>query len=492
MATSPTSASRGAIETLSGRVIFGLFALFLYLVVELWNSLGTPFGPGTCAALAYVFFALHLFFVRGRISGFDPIIWIPVAMLLFYFGLPITNEVINRGNPIGYNTWEAGLSPNLERGFAAHVLSFAAFLFGTHLAGTRDLSGGPGTSKPDPSLKLPSMIMLFGALGMIAIGVALVGPSVVFGTYDVWWDAKSLGADARGVDIGLVFAMSGIFGILATDDGRRGRRYFALGMAGLIGLLLILKGDRSHLIGLGMGVGWCYSQRVRRISPTLVFALAFLALMAVPLLKEFREWRTIEYASSSSPRQLLAATFGEMGSSAMAFVYTLDFIPSESPYRWGMSYLGGALELVPNFGLTPGKSFVLTNVDYSPSAWITRELAPAWFDMGGGFGYSMDAEAYFNFGMPAVLIGMTFFGWLTARVRNSSQGSALKLVWSAMFLAAMSMYVRNIFGYPLKVAVWPIVGLFTIRFFLSLLGGSQPRTTSVPPIESDPSASARV
>jgi oligosaccharide repeat unit polymerase len=484
-------ASGHALNTLAGRVLFGLLSLLLYLLVEGWDSLGKPWGPGVSTGLAYAAFALHLLLNRGRVSGFDPILWIPVSMLLFYFGMPIA-ELLEPGITAGYDAWSIGISPSLERGFAAHLLAFCAFLWGTHLAGTKPLSSGPGASKPDPSLKIPGMLMITGSTGMIFFGIALLGPSIIFSTYDVFWDAKNSGADARWLETGLIFAMSGIFATFATDDPHsRLRRYFAMAITAMVAILLILKGDRSTLVGLGVGAGWCFSQRIRRAPVAITLCAAVFGLMVLPMLKEFRDWRSIEYTLQTSPLHLLASAFAEMGSSALPLAYTLDLIPSIGHYRLGVSYLAAFIDLVPNFGLTPGKSFGIASIDTSGSAWITSILTPDWFANGGGLGYSMDAEWYFNFGMPAVFLGMMFLGWLTGRIRNASSNSALRLVWSAMFFVAMTGYVRNVIGYALRVAIWPIVGMALMKLILRFVGGPPRPSPTLQPIEPSRGVSAR-
>lgn len=458
----------------AGRLVFGVSAFVIYLLVTLWYELGEPFGPGVSCALAYGFFVLHILISRKRLSALDPVAWIIVSMLMFYFGVPVAIALLPSEVHSGYDSWHIGVSPNLYRGYAALLLTEVSFIWGVYLAGIKDLSRGPAhDDEPDHSLADPALLMILGGLVMFAGGVALVGPSVVFGTYNVWWGAKLSGADPRFIDQGTLFAMAGVFGILATDHRRRrGRRYFALIVALLLGVVFLMKGDRSSLIALGIGCGWCWSQRISRIRPALALAAAVAAISVLPLIKEFREYRSIAAHKSSGPVQLLGEAFYEMGSSANAMIYTLDLIPARGPYRWGMSYVDALLQAVPNFGLTPGKSFVLNNMEYHPSTWITFTLNPNLFESGAGYGYAMAAEWYFNYGIPAVFLGMTFFGWITGRIRNSSQRSALRLVASALFLAAMAIYVRNIIGYPLKLATWPVIGLWVISRVFKLLRGS--------------------
>jgi oligosaccharide repeat unit polymerase len=342
------------------------------------------------------------------------------------------------------------------------------------------------------------MAMTLGSLLMVAGGVALVGPSVVFGLYEDWWAAKAAGADARFVDVGLIFATSGVFGLIASDDPRQPlRRYFALFIAALIAFLYVQKGARSPLIALCVGVGWCYSQRIKRIQPIMALAAAVVALMVLPMIKEFRHTKQISESSTLGPRKLMAQAFFEMGSSASVMGYTLDLIPATESYAYGITYLDAFLQAIPNLGITPGKSFVLYGLgkEYahgtriSPSSWITEQLNPIWFDNGGGYGFAMVAEFYYNFGMPAVLIGMTGCGFLMARVRNASRRSDLWLVGSALLFAAMVAWVREVVGVPFKIATWPVIGLFLIGFAFRTFSRSSSRQRAALAHSALPSAS---
>lgn len=460
-----------------GRVVFGIATLALFLLTLFWWEFGDLWGPGISALLAYSFFALHVAIGGRRLSAFDPVVWVPVSMLLFYFGMPVSVELLAT-EPVTYDAWRAGISPSIGRGFATLLMGLVAFCWGTHLAGLEDRSHPKPPGHSDLVYATPAMILMLGSIAMIAAGIAIVGPSVVFGYYDEWWAAKQAGADQRFIDMGLFFAMAGIFAALASDDpNQRLRRYFAFAVAAALAFIMIQKGDRSGLIGLGVGAGWCYTQRIRRVRPVYALAGAAVALLLLPVLKEFRDTKALTEASATSARDLLSASFYEMGSSANAMVYSLDLIPAEADYVYGLTYADALLQAIPNVTLSKGKSFVLfgvgggSNIRVSPSAWITSVINPVWWENGGGYGYAMVAEFYYNFGLPSIPFGMAVLGWLLAKVRNSSNRSALWLVASALLLGAMAFYVRNVIGVPLKFATWPLIGLIVIRGAVKLVSG---------------------
>src|SRR5688572_324258 len=261
------------------------------MMVFAWRGLGDPWGPGTSALIGYVLVGLHIALLARRVSPMDPLVWIPIGMLLFHFGVPVAIEWV--GLVGSYDPWSAASGTILGRGYCVALLAAVAFLWGIHLAGVADLALPP--TQEDRSLGVPAVLFTFGALAMTAVGIAIVGPSALFGLYHQWWDAKLLGADQRFVDTGLVFSGAGVYALLATDEpGARWRRWLAYAVLALCLFVALQKGDRTTMVTIGVGAGWCYSQRIARVRWPSVLAVAFVALVAFPVIREWRAERRIE------------------------------------------------------------------------------------------------------------------------------------------------------------------------------------------------------
>ena len=476
----------GGIEILAGRLLFGVTTLLVALAVVGWDALGKPWGPGTSAALAYGLFAIHLALLFRRLSPMDPLVWTPLALLLFYFGEAVVIEWLRLPAAGGYDPWQAGNADFVERGFAASVVAVAAFLAGIHIAGVRPLAGDPRREPmQDRSFGPTALLFALGAVGLVVAGIAIVGPSTVFGYYSDWWDAKLLGlADERFIDIGMVFANAGVYALLATDEpGARWRRWFAYLLMPVLMLIAIQKGDRTGLIALGVGAGWCYTQRIARVRWPTVIVAAVMALVLMPVIVEWRRERSLDESKQTRVVELLGKSVYSMGTSVNALVYTLELVPSQGDHTWGTTFRLAVLRGIPNFGFSKGKEWARGELSETPSAWLAWVINPWWFSTGGGYGYSMAAEWYYNFGLPGIVFGMAFTGWGMARVRNKARNSSLALIWSATLFAGMAVWTRNILGHPFKVAVWPPVGLWLIHRLLLVLRGRAARRplTQAPP-----------
>jgi hypothetical protein len=356
----------------------------------------------------------------------------------------------------------------------------AAFLAGVDLSGVSNLNTAPpqGTGR-DHSLAAPALLFTIGAIIMTAVGIAIVGPSTVFGLYHEWWDSKYLGADQRFVDTGLMLTGAGVYALLASDDpSARWRRWFAYTILAACLMIALSKGDRTAMVTIGVGAGWCFTQRVRRLRWTPVLVAAFIGIVAFPVIREWRAERSLEASKRASVGQLLGESVYSLGNAINAVILTVDLVPEHNPYGMGRTFRAAAVAAVPNLGLTKGASWKQKDVEDSPSAWLTWLVNPYWASTGGGYGFAMAAEWHYNFGLLGVLFGTVFTGFGVTRVRNACRRSSLALVWSATLFAGISIWLRNVVGFALKVAVWPVVGLWLIHRAMLLLRG---RARSRPP-----------
>ena len=101
---------------------------------------------------------------------------------------------------------------------------------------------------------------------------------------------------------------------------------------------------------------------------------------------------------------------------------------------------------------------------YRPNEWVTWVADPIrYYADGGGYGYAVGAEWYFNFGLPGMFFGMILLGWLTAYTRNHSRDGPWELTLACLMFLFMVIIVRNDLGYPMRSTVWPIIGFLILR-----------------------------
>jgi oligosaccharide repeat unit polymerase len=416
---------------------------------------------------------LHVTLASRRVSAVDPVIWVPVALLIFYFGMPFARFL---GTDISYEAWSVAPPQNLARGFGVSLLTTTAFLAGIYLHGIEDRRHPHRASWPDATfLGWAGLAVLAIGAVFILVGFVWVGPSVILGMYGEIYENKAIGADFRLFDVGLIFAKAGVIGILAVH---RPQRIFwtslAIVAAAVIFALSARLGDRGGLVSFAFATVWIYAQRIRRVPISWLAVAGFLVVFLIPGVKEYRETRSLAATLSLNPIEATSSTLFEAGNSVLSYAYTLDLIPSEKSYGWGISYVRAFLHLLPNLGLTPGKSFMPDLLVSSPSHWLTERVNPSKYAQGGGYGYSVGAEWYFNFGLPGVFAGMIFMGYMLCFFRERQRRGPLWLVWSALFFSMFTLIVRNIISAPLKAATWSFVALWAVSSLLRTLTRSTP------------------
>lgn len=475
-AAHPRAASRRVAFSFPAILLFGGFAVVL-LFLAWFVPTSRLWGPALSGALAWGLFALHLAFTRRYLSAFDPGIWVAVNMLLNYFGMVIAVEVLSAPG-LNYDPFNLGTPPQLNRAFVVALLTLVCFLFGMHLAGWMRAADDPQDFPPNArSIAGPAWATFILGAAMIAVGIPIAGPSVLFGAYgDMKLAQKFATADIRFFSTGHIILQCAIFALIAdhSKERPRGLRVALVGAA-LLSLLKLMIGDRAGLMSLAMGAGWAYTQRARRIPHWLTVPGYIVAFLVMPIIGEFRENRQVEETSRLGVVELAASTFTNMGSSLIPFAYTLEHIPRYKGYSYGLSIFSQVVDNIPNVGLAPGRFFGLDPLEHNPSKWLVATSNPSkWRNNAGGYGFAVGAEWYFNFGMPGVFLGMTLLGFVTGRVRNAARASPLWLVFSSLIFVMMVSWVRNDFGYPFRIFLWPFLTLLAFRFMLS---GGRRRST---------------
>lgn len=468
------------------RLLFGVATLVSLIASYAWSGDQGWWGPGTSAILAWGLFALHLAICGRYLSALDPGLWVPVNMLLYYFSMPIV--VAMQPVYVNYDVWHlsGGVPPQLDRGFVVALLTLVAFLLGFHIAGLRNFNLRIQTRNADGSLFFPGLVLTYGGLGMIFLGVVVVGPSIIFGAYGEMARAANIGGfDPRIVMGGGLFAAGGSLALLAAYDGSRHSLVVAaVGAAGVCAFMLG-TGDRGGLSAFAFAAGWVFTVQIRRISKWTAVLPFVGAMLLMPMIKEYRDYKTTEESQQMSVSELSLAILSEMGGAFQTFCYTIEHVPRDKGYDYGLSYVQAGLHTVPNFGLKSGTKFLLDPLKHDPSRWMVWRISPEKHAFGGGYGHAIGAEWYFNFGIPGVCLGMIAVGYLTARFRNAAGRGGMMLVWCALYYQMLILLVRNSMGMPLKLAIWPLVGILVFRGAFSTLG------MRLPPPRSDASSPAQ-
>jgi oligosaccharide repeat unit polymerase len=230
---------------------------------------------------------------------------------------------------------------------------------------------------------------------------------------DLYKSKQGLGFLVIGRDIllfGLVIAFNRMMYLKKLDPKKN-----KLSVVLIVVILLffahnLLLGDRNPILDVLFGISvvfWLYYKGTRRIilvvSPILFLGFILLgALRGAPKNSDY-----ITYITNSSNW----ANFDPTSKGELTAHFKIDhdvLYVSGGEYKLGGSYLEAFVSLVP-------KNLIAERPEYL-TEWYARKFHREIFEAGGGFGFSLIAETYMNFGtLGMVLIGF-FIGYFCKKM----------------------------------------------------------------------------
>lgn len=193
-------------------------------------------------------------------------------------------------------------------------------------------------------------------------------------------------------------------------------------------------GERSRAIMAIIVAAWIWSVTIKRIPLTrLLLAGCIILFVVSPTVRAIRNMAgenrnsVTSYANTYFHlRNPITAAVAETGDSGILVDGTvINLVPGKQQYGYGESYLNALRVLLPRGA---GKH----TFDDSLSEWLVRDVEPVWAKKGGSYGFTFVGEAYYNFGLPGVVIISMGLGamvaWLTVGALNSRDAMRVALV----------------------------------------------------------------
>jgi len=206
--------------------------------------------------------------------------------------------------------------------------------------------------------------------------------------------------------------------LLATSRDSRVLRWLAIVILLSEILANLFIGGRGGAAMDTIALLWVWHRSIKKIPVGLVFILGVCALTIFPLIFALRNipgaerlnfgvWiTTLGYVDNP-----LVASIKEMGGSLQTLVYTLELVPTARPFAYGGTYFWAMTTLLPNFfwDVHPAASAIAAK-------WLVQTVDPTFAAKGGGYGYSIFAEGYLNFGWLGSILPMFIMGFLISKL----------------------------------------------------------------------------
>jgi hypothetical protein len=224
--------------------------------------------------------------------------------------------------------------------------------------------------------------------------------------------------------------------ILLLIGSRRTAHYVWAALACLTGFVLFMVTGYRTLALFPLLAGAVIWRRTGRTIPgwLATVGVAFLVI-AIPAILQLRS-STTSFGSISTQSigkafgtANAADTFKELGSSVGVLAKALERVPAADPYRFGMSYVQAAAEMVPNIAAQNrrwDRDVILSKSGAARdealrtselSTWISYHiLGDISFGSGIGAGFTAIGEPYVNFGTLGVVVYFSVLGFLLGRL----------------------------------------------------------------------------
>lgn len=188
-----------------------------------------------------------------------------------------------------------------------------------------------------------------------------------------------------------------------------------------------IGGGRGFATGLIISYIWLWHVQIRPFNGMKSILLIFMGGLILILLNVVGTFRIVEGKSVDKFLQVFTNSFvdnnpifnsiGEMGYSMFPLIHTMKIVPFLHPFKYGLTYLFSTLLLIPSFLRFGVTKIGIENNLMSLGSWLMTELKMTY-----GPGFSLPAEAYYNFGWLGV-IPMFLFGYILVKFMRTNVGN---------------------------------------------------------------------
>lgn len=300
-------------------------------------------------------------------------------------------------------------------------------------------------------------ISLFPALEAMIDGLRMVMEGGYFSLYS---RSVATGVDAVDHKLAALFVPGIMFVLVASHGRREWGRYATLILLCLYSFGLFFQGFRGAAVMPIIAYAWLWHRTVKQLPTSVTVSWGLVLLFVVfPLVKQFRNVHGQErlsfqaviesYRSLDNPGVVI---LNEMGGSMNTVAHSMELVPAQHDYDYGMGYVYASLGVIPNFG--SDIHFAASRAQYGK--WLTEQVNPWLAARGGGVGFSFLAEAYVNFGWPGAPLFVGLLGFWIARLQRWAllTSDPARMAVLAIFTSFALMYTRGEFIYVARPFVW--------------------------------------
>jgi oligosaccharide repeat unit polymerase len=248
---------------------------------------------------------------------------------------------------------------------------------------------------------------------------------------------------------------------------------FLLILIGIWIIILLIIGDRGHLLYFGLIFLAAYSSLFKKVTIKYLFIYMFIGLSFYKVIELSRKLddrsftniveTTEEFFSSNNADGGFFSEDNSFFTTTVGFRGTFHLVPYHYDYTFGHYNMVGILGIVPF-----SRSLILNKNEFATTSdFLTTKLRGKYSVM--GIGTNVVSDLYIEFGLIGVILFMYILGKYIYFVENEVRKRSHSVVWFVLYfvsLASISEIARYTYSSPIRTCVWAFVFIkvFTILF----------------------------
>ncbi|GEL67587.1 O-antigen polysaccharide polymerase Wzy [Marinilactibacillus psychrotolerans] len=284
-------------------------------------------------------------------------------------------------------------------------------------------------------------IFLFSGIGFMLELINKIETSVTTGYRTIYEDTSLVSGLSNIINSLDMFFIPSLFTLFVVYKHKKNMRNIFTVLVFFIFIGNIIIGLRGYAFALIISFIWLYSNQVKKFKTKHFLMLMISGVIGLVLISVVSDFRNMSDKTIQSFFTLISdnilfgnpifESIAEFGGSMFPMIETMNIVNHIEDFGFGTTYISSILAIIPS-ALFGGYSFA---EQAALATWLKESLS-----MNYGPGYSLIAEAYYNFGWFGTFF-MSILGFLIIKVLYPKSLSKDKQILKNIFVAISIFYL---------------------------------------------------
>lgn len=309
-------------------------------------------------------------------------------------------------------------------------------------------------------------IFLISGIGFMIELINKIDISLTTGYRSIYEETTVVGGLSNIINSLDMFFIPSLFILFVVHKNKKHIRNIFIALVLLIFIGNIIIGLRGYAFALIISFMWLYSNQIKKFKfkhVLMLLILGVLGLILIDVVADFRNmsnktfqsffYLTSENIINGNP---IFESIAEFGGSMFPMIETMNIINRMEDFGFGITYISSFLAVIPSI-FVGGYSFA---EQAALATWLKETLS-----MNYGPGYSLIAEAYYNFGWFGTLF-MSVLGYVVIKILYpkslTKDNQILRNTFVAICIFYLIIYSRSSVLLLIRYLFYSTIVLFTL------------------------------